>query len=375
VWFRGSASGPPHGAGQRASPWPSVGALGIGALLVLTLAGCGTTPTSRKGGFYQDDGPPDKTLTDPNQLADAVPRIEPFHAYANRPYSALGRSYRPMTEDKPYRARGLASWYGRQFHGSRTSSGEIYDMFAATAAHTTLPIPSYVRVTNTRTGASLIVRVNDRGPFKPDRVIDLSYAAAVKLGIASAGTGEVEVVRLTFDDIRSMRGADAARAPAATAAPLAQAPAAGASAVTSAQGSTPSVAPVTPPAPAVATVLAPAPSTTAPLAPSSPATASVPPLAAAASAPLPGAAADSGRWAVQVGAFQQQSNADAMRDRVAVQMQQAGSELAALRPPRVELDGSIFRVLVGAVADRASALVLAQQLERLLGRETLPLMR
>jgi rare lipoprotein A len=285
-------------------------------VVVLALAGCSSTPPNRKGGFYQDDGPPDKTSMDPGQVADAAPRIEPFHPYANRPYSALGRSYRPMTEDKPYRVRGLASWYGRQFHGSRTSSGEIYDMFAASAAHPTLPIPSYARVTNTRTGTSVIVRVNDRGPFKPDRVIDLSYAAAVKLGIASAGTSEVEVVRLTFDDIRALRG------------------------------ETPRVEPP-------------------------PAVAAVPPPAAGSTV----AQGDAGRWAVQVGAFQQQTNADALRDRVAVQMQQSGSELAAQRPPRVEQDGSIFRVLVGAAADRAAAQALAQQLERLLGHETLPLLR
>lgn len=349
-------------------------ALLVGALLVVTLLleGCGTTAPSsspsRRGGFYQDDGPPDKGQVDPNQVVDAIPRVEPFHPYANRPYSALGRSYKPMTEDKPYRARGLASWYGRQFHGSKTSSGEIYDMFAATAAHTTLPIPSYVRVTNTRTGASLIVRVNDRGPFKSDRVIDLSYAAAVKLGIAAAGTGEVEVVRLTFDDIRAMRGGDAARAPAPPA-PVVVAP-----------GVTPAAPATTPPAAAVAAPVtlpgvAPAPAalppppapTTPQIAATTPTT--TPPVAAATEAVA------TGRWAVQVGAFQSQANADAVRDRIAVQMQQAGSELAAQVPPRVERDGSIFRVLVGTLADRAAALALAQQLNGLLGRETFPLMR
>ncbi len=367
----------------------------------MALAGCGTTPTSRKGGFYQDDGPPDRTLTDPNRITDAVPRIEPFSQSANRPYNALGRSYRPMTEDRPYRARGLASWYGRQFHGSKTSSGEIYDMFAATAAHTTLPIPSYARVTNTRTGASLSVRINDRGPFKPDRVIDLSYAAAVKLGIAAAGTGEVEVVRLTFDDIRAMKH-DEARAPATPAVasapgPLPSAPvvaaspaASSAAAPVAAAAATP--APVSPAAPtALPPLPAPGGSPPAPAATGSaaavqaPSTAQPPSTAAgrpapttAASSPVatvPGAADNGGRWAVQVGAFQQQANADAMRDRVAVQMQQAGSELAAFRTPRVERDGSIFRVLVGALADRAAAQVLAQQLAQLLGRETFPLMR
>lgn len=174
-------------------------------LIAAALASCSTAP--RRGGFYQDDGPPDRAPADLARTPDAQPRIEPFHPYANRPYQALGRWYTPMTEDRPYRARGQASWYGRQFHGARTASGEPYDMFAMTAAHPTLPIPSYVRVTNVATAASVIVRVNDRGPFKDGRVIDLSYAAAVKLGIAAAGTAEVEVVRLTFDDIRALTGA------------------------------------------------------------------------------------------------------------------------------------------------------------------------
>ena len=289
--------------------------LGV-VLLALIVAACSSAPTKpappRGGGFYQDDGPPDKVPGDLRQTPDAVPRVEPFSPSANRPYTALGRNYTPMTDDRPYRVRGLASWYGRQFHGSRTSSGEIYDMYAASAAHPTMPIPSYARVTNTRTGASVLVRVNDRGPFKPNRVIDLSYAAAVKIGIAATGTGEVEVVRLTFDDIRALRG------------------------------ETPRVEP---------------------------------PPAAATTVPAP-VQPELGRWAVQVGAFQQEANAVALRERVAVQLQQSGSELAAgQRAPRVENDGSIFRVLVGAAPDRAAAQVLAQQLERMLGRETVLYLR
>jgi rare lipoprotein A len=285
------------------------------AFVQLLLLGACSSPQPAKprgGGFYQDDGPPEKAPVDLSQTADAVPRIEPFHPYANRPYVALGRSYKPITDDRPYRARGLASWYGKQFHGSRTSSGEIYDMYAASAAHPTMPIPSYARVTNTRTGASVVVRVNDRGPFKHARVIDLSYAAAVKIGIAAAGTGEVEVIRLTFDDIRALRGE--------------------------------------PPRPE-------------------------PPPVAVTPAPPPPAQPEPGRWSVQVGAFQQETNADALRERIAVQMQQSGGDLAAQRPPRVEHDGSIFRVLVGAVADRSAAQLLAKQLEQLLGRETVLFMR
>ena len=122
-----------------------------------------------------------------------MPRAEPLHRFANRPYTVLGRDYVPATSLRPYRERGVASWYGRKFHGQKTSTGEIYDMYAMTAAHPTLPLPSYARVTNPATGVSVVVRVNDRGPFLHGRVIDLSFAAAHKLGIAQRGSGEVEV--------------------------------------------------------------------------------------------------------------------------------------------------------------------------------------
>ncbi|MGE5337904.1 MAG: septal ring lytic transglycosylase RlpA family protein, partial [Gemmatimonadota bacterium] len=171
------------------------------------VAGCATAPKAppRGGGYYQNDGPPAQVPADLAGVPDAIPRVEPLNPFANRPYVALGRTYTPLNGDAPFRQRGLASWYGRQFHGNRTSSGEIYDMFAMTAAHPTLPIPSYVRVTRIRTGASVIVRVNDRGPFKDDRIIDLSYAAASRLGFADVGTAEVEIERLTNADIASGR--------------------------------------------------------------------------------------------------------------------------------------------------------------------------
>ncbi len=105
----------------------------------------------------------------------------------------FGREYVPATSLRPYKERGIASWYGRKFHGEKTSTGETYDMYAMTAAHPTLPLPSYARVTNVATGKSVIVRVNDRGPFLHDRVIDLSFAAANRIGIAQKGSGEVEV--------------------------------------------------------------------------------------------------------------------------------------------------------------------------------------
>jgi rare lipoprotein A len=168
---------------------------------VLLLAACGTT--TQRGGYYQGDGPPDRPPSDVASTPDAVPKVEPFLTRANRPYVALGRSYTPLTTDVAFRERGLASWYGKQFHGNRTASGEIYDMFAMTAAHPTLPLPSYVRVTGVRNGHSIIVRVNDRGPFKSDRIIDLSYAAASRLGFVASGTAQVEIERITHAQIAS----------------------------------------------------------------------------------------------------------------------------------------------------------------------------
>jgi rare lipoprotein A len=165
------------------------------------IAGCGTAPKSppaappsaRTGGFYQDDGPPAQVPADILSTPDAVPRIEPFHSGASRPYVALGRSYTPVTDDRPLVQRGFASWYGRQFHGSRTSTGEVYDMFAMTAAHPTMPLPSYARVTNLSNGRSLIVRVNDRGPYHGNRIIDVSTRAADLLGFRTSGTAWVKV--------------------------------------------------------------------------------------------------------------------------------------------------------------------------------------
>lgn len=189
-------------------------------LLSLALGGCGTTggifgnkPPAQKtpeaqttkqpagtaaggqkrGGYYLDDGPGDNPPPDIDAIPDAVPRAEPILARANRPYVALGENYTPMTSYQPYKAQGVASWYGRRYHGQKTSSGEIYDMYGMSAAHPILPIPSYVRVTNPENGRSVVVRVNDRGPFKKDRLIDLSYAAAHKLRIAGKGSGQVVV--------------------------------------------------------------------------------------------------------------------------------------------------------------------------------------
>jgi len=150
-------------------------------------------PPSRSGGYYKSDGPGANPPANLDSVPDAVPRPEPLHRFANRPYTVFGHEYVPATSLRPYNERGIASWYGRMFRGEKTSIGEIYDMYAMTAAHPTLPLPSYARVSNVANGKTVVVRVNDRGPFHPGRVIDLSYAAAHRLGIAQAGSGVVDV--------------------------------------------------------------------------------------------------------------------------------------------------------------------------------------
>jgi rare lipoprotein A len=145
------------------------------------------------GGYYKDDGPGENAPSNLDAIPDAVPRLEPLHRFANRPYTVLGQSYTPATALAPWRESGEASWYGRRYHGQRTSSGEPYDMYGMTAAHRTLPIPSYVRVTNPANQRAVVVRINDRGPFHGGRVIDLSYTAAHKLGILQGGRAQVEV--------------------------------------------------------------------------------------------------------------------------------------------------------------------------------------
>ena len=148
------------------------------------------------GAYFQTDGPPTHIPVNLDLVPNAVPQQEPLIAAANKPYTALGMSFRPDASAKAYRQSGKASWYGKQFHGRKTSSGERYDMFAMTAAHPTLPIPSYARVTNVKNGESVVVRINDRGPFHKGRLMDLSYAAAHKLGIVKSGYGSVLVERV-----------------------------------------------------------------------------------------------------------------------------------------------------------------------------------
>jgi rare lipoprotein A len=167
----------------------------IWLLPVLALTGCGggLLSSSSSGKYYSDDGPP-ADYRDNHIIADAVPKVEPKSRGGNpKSYVVFGKRYHVMGSSKGYVERGIASWYGKKFHGRRTSNGEIYDMYAMTAAHKSLPIPTYVEVKNIKTGKKIIVRVNDRGPFHEGRIIDLSYAAAQKLGTSARGTGLVEV--------------------------------------------------------------------------------------------------------------------------------------------------------------------------------------
>jgi rare lipoprotein A len=151
------------------------------------------TPSSKPGGYYLDDGPGDNPPSNIDSIPNAVPKKEALLDRANKPYKALDAIYTPMTSYKPYKETGVASWYGKRYHGKNTSSGEVYDMYSMTAASTTLPLPSYVKVKNPANGRWVVVRVNDRGPFKSNRIIDLSYAAAYKLRFSSAGSTLVEV--------------------------------------------------------------------------------------------------------------------------------------------------------------------------------------
>ena len=162
--------------------------------LVLFLASCAGGPPS----VSRDSAP---RSTPGNLPPDAVPRKEPRSRYGNGPYyQVYGQTYRVLDSSYGYRERGVASWYGKKFHGRKTSNQETYDMYAMTAAHKTLPLPSYVRVRNLKNNRSIVVRVNDRGPFVDNRLIDLSYSAAVKLDLVKAGTGLVEVTAISFDD-------------------------------------------------------------------------------------------------------------------------------------------------------------------------------
>jgi rare lipoprotein A len=210
-------------------------------LTALALAGCGTLPTdgeggplsrsrtnqssikapstakpaatlptlppanSGRGGYYQDDGPGDAPPANLADVPDADVRNDPLLPRSNRPYVVFGKTYTPITDNKPFTQIGVGSWYGKKFHGQRTSSGELYDMYKMTAAHPTLPIPSYARLSNMVSGAVVIVRINDRGPFHANRAIDVSYTAALKLGLLGKGSHELKIERILPEEIDRMQ--------------------------------------------------------------------------------------------------------------------------------------------------------------------------
>lgn len=258
-----------------------------------------TTPKNG-GGYYKDDGPGDNPPADLVAIPDAVPKAEPLNRFANKPYSVLGRDYTPMREVGRYKQRGIASWYGKKFHGQKTSTGETYDMYAMTAAHPVLPIPSYARVTSLASGKSVVVRVNDRGPFHADRIIDLSYTAAWKLGLVGGGSGMVEVESLV------------------PGAPL------------------PDTAP---------TLMA--------------KTEDSPSVTADENKPLPEINNASGAW-LQLGAFGNRDNAEALKTRLARELGELGDKLV------VNVEGNLFRVQLGPWADAQEARNVAGKLADLL---------
>jgi rare lipoprotein A len=302
----------------------------------VVLAGCASGP--RRGG----DGPGANPPANLSSLPDAEPRIEPIRpGGANKPYQALGRDYVPMTRDAAFSERGLASWYGRQFHGRRTASGEPYDMYAMTAAHPTLPIPSYARIRNPANGREVVVRINDRGPFHTGRIVDLSYAAASRLDLLR-GVAPVELERITFDEIRAgtwrRDGGDGTRLATERASrpPLVEA------------------APVAPAAlelTAVAALPAETQETTARVDAA---------ISAAAPAPVAQAPPAGGFW-VQLGAFREASGAESFQRRVAVEVEWLTSMLATFG------DASFYRVQAGPYASRDEAQAAAARIRAALG--------
>ena len=312
----------------------SLGRFLIVALVCALLAAC--SGSGRRGGaYYMDDGPEANPPANLDAVPDAVPRIEPLARGPNNPYTIFGQRYVPDTSGQPYRAQGPASWYGKKYHGKPTSNGERYDMYGMTAAHPTLPIPSYVRVTRVANGKTVVLRINDRGPFLGGRVIDLSYVAAHKLGVLSPGSAEVIVERIMPQQIANGTARAASAPAAAPSPPVAATPA-------------PLPPPVTPapaaPSPAVA----------------GPSVATLPLAAVPASSATPAAA---GSVYLQLGAFSDPARAQAIAARAAAQMPtQSGVSV------NVELGaGNLHRVRVGPFASADAATQAAGPLETALG--------
>ena len=297
------------------------------------------------GGGYKDDGPGDGPAVDPDTIPDAVPKAEPLHRFANNPYSVFGRDYVPLRELKPYKARGIGSWYGRRYHGQKTSSGEIYDMYAMTAAHPILPIPSYVRVTNPANGKSVVVRINDRGPFHAGREIDLSWTAAYKLGYTGQGSTLVEVESILPGQLPAVAvprsgnpGTQSEQAP-----PARDTAPGSAGGITSA------------PAPRRADEDDPI----ARLAAVEP----EPPLP-----PLPQVKDGRGHF-VQLGAFGNRDNAEALRMRLARELGELSGKLV------VQSSGGLFRVQLGPWPDAAAAQLAGVRLRESFGMAPLVVQR
>ncbi|HJV02304.1 MAG TPA: septal ring lytic transglycosylase RlpA family protein [Burkholderiaceae bacterium] len=282
---------------------------------------------SGRGGYYQDDGPGENPPPNLADVPDAEVRNDPLLPRSNRPYVVFGKTYTPITDDQPYVQRGIGSWYGKKFHGQRTSSGELYDMYKMTAAHPTLPIPSYARLTNLATGAQVIVRVNDRGPFHSNRAIDVSYTAALKLGLLGKGSHELQIERILPAEIDRMLAARAAGQPATT--PLVLAP-----------------KPVTPATAAMATTTAPA---------GAPEFESLVQGAGQGSSAAGAGSADKGGYYLQLGAFARAENAEAVRSRLARLIGNLGSL-------EVVQGGTVHRLFSGPFASRQAALQAAQAL-------------
>ncbi|HAT32063.1 MAG TPA: septal ring lytic transglycosylase RlpA family protein [Janthinobacterium sp.] len=349
------------------------------AALALTLAGCGslpkraaTTPApparktparvnpgvpvlpaagSGRGGYYKDDGPGENPPPGLLDVPDAEVKFDPPLPRANKSYVVFGKTYTPITGDQPFTQRGVGSWYGKKFHGQRTSSGEIYDMYKMTAAHPTLPIPSYARVTDIASGKQVIVRINDRGPFHANRVIDVSYTAALKLGLLSKGSHELQIDRLLPADIERMKTARRA-APVAVAQVVMSQPVP--------MDAPPAAAKPTPNWPANATAPVTGevtqPETTQPV---------LPPVAAAEQG-APAGAARPGIY-LQLGAFSRADNAEAMRARLA-----SNGALGALD---VVYGAGVHRLFGGPFASRAEATRAAQSLPWALKRKAIVVQR
>jgi rare lipoprotein A len=332
------------------------------------LSGCGAFSwvTSRFSSETPESAPPAAPAAAPPVspalgAADPVPRNEPLHPTANKWYGANGRLYRPITDDRSFKERGRATVIGADQEGRSTASGESFAPTLMTAAHPTLPIPSYARVTDLRTSRTAIVRINDRGAYDRDEAIAISPAVAQRIGLTA--NDQVEVERITPAEIASMP----APQPKAAAAPPPPAPPPPPVAVAAPQA-TPAPAEVTPlPPQAVAPAPAPAPAPAA-AAPAAPAAAAVAPAAAprAVPAPAPRSTAPGAGWSVQVAAFAVESLAQSTRARVAQQLAQSLPDAPA---PRVERHGNRSYVLVGDFAHRDAAETLAGRLRAVLRQD------